>query len=155
MEHEYTISGRIFPELSQVDDFYAFQKFINKISWIEDDFCSLGLKFDEKNIHIFSMKSEDLDGAELEQACLNLSLILGCKVCICKDHEVYGVANVFNGGSDYEVVDEDCFVWIYERGACLLNEHTKFWNDKITNLEQQFLKSDAAKRIDIHLKSLS
>lgn len=124
MEHEFTISGRISPsaELGA------------KQSWIEQDFESIGLKFYAKDPSKFTMKSEDLDNDVLDQACMNLSVILQCKVALCKDHEVYGVANVFNGGSDYEVVDEDCYLWIYERGTRLEFEHTKFFNEKFISL---------------------
>lgn len=124
MEHEYTISGRISPsaELGA------------KQSWIEQDFESVGLKFYAMDPSKFTLKSEDLDNEILDQACMNLSLILQCKVALCKDHEVYGVANVFNGGSDYEVVDEDCYLWIYECGIRLEFEHTKFFNEKFTQI---------------------
>ncbi len=124
MEHEFTIRGRI----SKGIDLGA------KLQWVEQDFESLGLKFNSQDSSKFSMKSEDLANDALEQACINLSVILGCKVAICKDHEIYGVANVFNGGSDYEVVDEDCFLWVYERGTCLESEHTKFFNEKFVSL---------------------
>ena len=124
MEHEYTISGRISPsaELGA------------KQSWIEQDFESVGLKFYAMDPSKFTLKSEDLDNEILDQACMNLSLILQCKVALCKDHEVYGVANVFNGGYDYEVVDEDCYLWIYECGIRLEFEHTKFFNEKFTQI---------------------
>ena len=39
-----------------------------------------------------------------------------CKVYLWKDREEYGNANVFNGGSDYEVVNEVCFLCIYDCG---------------------------------------
>ncbi len=124
MEHEFTIRGRISPsaELGA------------KQSWIEQDFESIGLKFNSKDSSKFSMKSENIGNETLEQACMNLSVILNCKVALCKDHEVYGVANVFNGGSDYEVVDEDCYLWIYDRGTRLESEHTKFFNEKFISL---------------------
>ncbi|MCF0217381.1 MAG: hypothetical protein HUK21_13045 [Fibrobacteraceae bacterium] len=124
MEHEYTVNGRISSgtELGE------------KTHWIEQDFENLGLKFNPQDSSKFAMKSEDIAIDILEQACLNLSIVLGSKVAICKDHEVYGVANVFNGGSDYEVVDEDCHLWIYERGHCIANEHTKFFNEKFVSL---------------------
>lgn len=79
MEHEYTVRGRIFPEPDQVQDISSLRKFINKMSWVEQDFESLGLKIDERNVSRFSMKSEDLDNAALEQACQDLSMLLGCR----------------------------------------------------------------------------
>lgn len=38
---------------------------------------------------------------------------------IYRDREVYGVANVYHGGSDFEVVEEDCFLSSAKR--------EKFW----------------------------
>lgn len=151
MEHEYTINGRIFPEATQVATPEKLQQIASKISWAEQDFEALGLKINftpcdlgengepQKIMAMFSMKSADIDGNQLEQACLNLSVIFGCTTMLCKDHEVYGVANVFNGGSDYEVVDEDCDLWIYKMGAKVLHEHTKYWNEKFTEMERKFL----------------
>lgn len=157
MEHEYTISGRIFPEANQIASTEKFQQFASKISWAEQDFENLGIRINftpcdldengepQKVMVMFSMKSADLEGSILEQACLNLSVIFACTVLLCKDHEVYGVANVFNGGSDYEVVDEDCDLWVYKQGSKIMGERTMFWNEKFVELEQNFLRSDAAK----------
>ena len=55
----------------------------------------------------------------------------GCMVYLWKDREEYGNANVFNGGSDYEVVNEVCFLCVYESGREILRETTNCWNDKI------------------------
>lgn len=145
MDHEYTISGRIFPEPEQVKTTSEFQKFASKISWIEQDFESTGLKVDLTPCSaIVSMKSENIENPLLEQACVNLSLILDCTVMLCKHHEVYGVANVFNGGSDYEVIDEDCDLWICKKGTRQHSEHTKYWNEKFAEQERDFSKSDTA-----------
>ena len=35
---------------------------------------------------------------------------------IYRDREVYGVANVYHGGSDFEVVEEDCFFCPLRKG---------------------------------------
>ena len=40
-------------------------------------------------------------------------------------------ANVFNGGSDYEVVNEICFLCIYDCGNEVAREITDHWNEKI------------------------
>lgn len=124
MEHEFTIRGRIDPSVELRE----------MLQRIEQDFEYLGLKFNPQDRSKFTLNSEDLANDVLEQTCVNLSIKLRCKVAICKDHEVYGVANVFNGGSDYEVVDEDCYLWIYERGTRIESEHTKFFNEKFISL---------------------
>ncbi|SHK30028.1 hypothetical protein [Fibrobacter sp. UWEL] len=157
MEHEYTISGRIFPEVDQVIDVENIKKFLTKITWAHQDFENIGFhaklmpcELDEKGtpqkvIILFSMNNDDIDVSTLEQACLNLSMILGCSVLLCKDHEVYGVANVFNGGSDYEVVNEEFDLWFYNSGKKIYAERTNHRNEKMAALEQEYLQSDAAK----------
>lgn len=167
MEHEYTISGRIFPSIEQIQDKESLQKFIGKTHWAEEDFKDAGLKIKlascdldnkgnpTKAIFMFSMNSADMDCGKLKNACLNLSLIFSCSIMLCKDHEVYGVANVFNGGSDYEVVDENCYLWIYEKGSETYFEKTKYWNEKFASAEQEFLKSEVAKILLRQLKSLA
>lgn len=134
MEHEYTISGKIAPKAEQIKN-DALPNFIKKIKWVEQDFSHFGFKTNPDDFHYFTLNSEDIDNAELDSACMNLSVILGCKIAICKDHEVYGNANVFNGGSDYSVVDEDCFLWIYDCGQSLVKEKTKFWNEKFNEFQ--------------------
>ncbi|MCF0225530.1 MAG: hypothetical protein HUK20_14780 [Fibrobacter sp.] len=166
MEHEYTICGRIFPRLSQVEDRASLQHFTDEIRQAEKDFLEMGLKIrftpcnlDEqgsgtKTILALSMESADLDCDKIENACLKLSLILCCTVMLCKYAEGYGVANVFNGGSDFQVVDEECTLWIFEQGVCALKETTKFWNEKFAQREQEFLESETSKRMNGTLLSL-
>lgn len=63
--------------------------------------------------------------------CKALSAQNSCKVYVWKDREEYGNANVFNGGSDYEVVNEICFLCIYDCGNEVARETTDHWNEKI------------------------
>ena len=42
-----------------------------------------------------------------------------------KLHEEYGLLNVFNGGSDYEVVSADRFVCEYESGKEICRGRTR------------------------------
>ena len=63
--------------------------------------------------------------------CKAVSAQSSCKVYVWKDREEYGNANVFNGGSDYEVVNEVCFLCVYESGREILRETTNCWNEKI------------------------
>lgn len=71
--------------------------------------------------------SEDL----LAAYCKSVSAQNACKVYVWKDREEYGNANVFNGGSDYEVVNEVCFLCIYDCGNEVARETTDHWNEKI------------------------
>ena len=63
--------------------------------------------------------------------CLSISAQFSCPVYVWKDREEYGNANVFNGGSDYEVVNEVCFLSVCDSGREVLCERTNCWNDKI------------------------
>jgi hypothetical protein len=73
----------------------------------------------------------DLTEDMLAAYCKALSAQNSCKVYVWKDREEYGNANVFNGGSDYEVVNEVCFLCIYDCGNEVARETTDHWNDKI------------------------
>ena len=73
----------------------------------------------------------DLSEDMLAAYCKLVSAQNACKVYVWKDREEYGNANVFNGGSDYEVVNEVCFLCIYDSGRELLCECTNCWNEKI------------------------
>ncbi|MBO5531572.1 MAG: hypothetical protein J5977_03840 [Fibrobacter sp.] len=73
----------------------------------------------------------DLSEDVLAAYCKAVSAQNACKVYLWKDREEYGNANVFNGGSDYEVVNEVCFLCIYDSGREVLRERTNCWNEKI------------------------
>ena len=73
----------------------------------------------------------DLTEDMLAAYCKAESEKYACKVYLWKDREEYGNANVFNGGSDYEVVNEICFLCIYDCGNEVARETTDHWNEKI------------------------
>lgn len=73
----------------------------------------------------------DLTEEMLAAYCKAVSAQNACKVYLWKDREEYGNANVFNGGSDYEVVNEICFLCIYDCGNEVARETTDHWNEKI------------------------
>ena len=73
----------------------------------------------------------DLTEDMLVAYCKSLSAQYACKVYVWKDREEYGNANVFNGGSDYEVVNEICFLCVCDCGKEMVRETTNHWNEKI------------------------
>jgi len=73
----------------------------------------------------------DLSEDALAAYCKAVSAQNACKVYLWKDCEEYGNANVFNGGSDYEVVNEICFLCIYDCGNEVARETTDHWNERI------------------------
>jgi hypothetical protein len=76
----------------------------------------------------------DLSEDVLAAYCKAVSAQNACKVYLWKDREEYGNANVFNGGSDYEVVNEVCFLCIYDCGKEMVRETTNHWNEKIDDV---------------------
>ena len=50
------------------------------------------------------------------------------------DREEYGNENVFNGGSDYSVVNEICFLSVCENGKEKVRERTDHWNERISEV---------------------
>lgn len=79
------------------------------------------------------MKSLAIDNAPdeiLVEKCRELSRMHQCKSMICRDQEFFGVSHVYNGGSDFGVIEEDCFLVVCEKGTVLLAEHTDGWNGK-------------------------
>lgn len=75
--------------------------------------------------------AQSVPEATLTRLCLHLSKRFDCKVYLCKGAETYGNANVFNGGSDYEIVSENWFLCICANGQEILRETTNHWNPKI------------------------
>lgn len=73
----------------------------------------------------------DLSEDSLAAYCKAVSAQNACKVYLWKDREEYGNANVFNGGSDYEVVNEVCFLVVCDCGKEMVRETTDHWNEKI------------------------
>ncbi|WP_405339429.1 hypothetical protein [Fibrobacter sp.] len=73
----------------------------------------------------------DLSEETLAAYCKSVSEQNACKVYVWKDREEYGNANVFNGGSDYEVVNEVCFLVVCDCGQEVVRETTNHWNEKI------------------------
>ena len=108
MDHEYSISGRLWVDnadsvlLNQDCREYTF-----------GDIVFLLLATSAKEIQITlkdKFKAVSISDDKIVACCTELSRKFVCRVCMEKLHEEYGNANVFNGGSDYEVVCADRFV---------------------------------------------
>ena len=76
----------------------------------------------------------DMTDEALLAYCMEASARNTCKVYAWLDREEYGNANVFNGGSDYGVVNEVCTLCICENGEEILRERTNHWNEKINEI---------------------
>lgn len=70
----------------------------------------------------------------LAEFCRTTSDKYGCEVYVWMDREEYGNENVFNGGSDYTVVNEVCWLCVCESGKEKARERTDHWNEKIEKI---------------------
>lgn len=90
-----------------------------------------------------SVKNEFSDN-DILNVCQFLSEEFSCKAYFIKGVELYGQINVFNGGSDYEVINETWFYCAYDSGKLLFQKSTEFYNDEFRQIEEQYLKSSFA-----------
>ncbi len=100
MDHEYSISGKLWigPQHATLPQEYSFA---NNLFVINVD-GSIAPR-DPRTAEHFSE-------TDLRSLCNQISLAFHARVRLEKLHEEYGLLNVFNGGSDYEVVCADRFV---------------------------------------------
>ena len=114
MDHEYSISGRLWVDnansvlLNQDCREYTLGDIVFLLSTTTAKEIQIILKDKSKAVSI----SDD----KISTCCAELSRRFACRVRMEKLHEEYGNANVFNGGSDYEVVCGDSLVCEYDNG---------------------------------------
>ncbi len=114
MDHEYSISGRLWVDnansvlLNQDCREYTLGDIVFLLSTTTAKEIQIILKDKSKAVSI----SDD----KISTCCAELSRRFACRVRMEKLHEEYGNANVFNGGSDYEVVCADSLVCEYDNG---------------------------------------
>ena len=106
MDHEYSISGKLWigAQHAPVAQEYLFN---DNLFVINADGS-----ITPKDPRTAEFLSED----DLRTFCRQLSQELGARVRMEKLHEEYGLLNVFNGGSDYEVVAAERFTYECENG---------------------------------------
>ena len=61
--------------------------------------------------------SKNMPEDDVSAVCKLLSEKYACTVSMRKGYEVYGNANVFNGGSDYEIIEEKWFSVQFDNGV--------------------------------------
>ena len=112
MDYEYSIIGSIFCS----SDTFA--------TTADSDFTYNGYQFTLRkfsgqisvNMH-GATNCQNIPEADVAEVCKRLSEKFACKVSMRKGYEVYGNANVFNGGSDYEVIEEKWFTVEFDNGV--------------------------------------
>ena len=124
MDHEYNISGYIRgTDASTVLEGALQRRYRFK------DFCFvIALEKAKEADSALTVVPEDRCAAEcisesdVSALCRDLSVEFHAKVRLCRVHEEYGLLNVFNGGSDYEVVCSDRFICEYDDGNLVTQE---------------------------------
>ena len=123
MDHEYSISGALWvadiePVLAgQERREYAFGNIVLLLSTATNN--EIGISLKDKSI------APSISDNEIAELCSELSKIFRARVRMEKLHEEHGLLNVFNGGSDYEVVSADRFVSEYQDGKEVRRELTR------------------------------
>ena len=114
MDHEYSISGKLW-----VDDAETVLSGFGSQEYAVGDIVFRLLVDTAKEISLV-LKDKSLamtiSDEKIAVCCAELSRRFACRVRMEKLHEEYGNANVFNGGSDYEVVCADRFVCEFLNG---------------------------------------
>ncbi len=114
MDHEYSISGRLWvadiePVLAgQERREYAFGNIVLLLSTATNNEIRISLK--DKSL------APSISDNKIAKLCSELSKIFSARVRMERLHEEYGLLNVFNGGSDYEVVTAERFACECENG---------------------------------------
>lgn len=114
MDHEYSISGRLWVDdaelvlLSLGCQEYAVGDIVFRLLVATAKEISLVLK--DKSL------APSISDDKIAELCSELSKIFGARVRMERLHEEYGLLNVFNGGSDYEVVTAERFACECENG---------------------------------------
>ena len=116
MDYEYSVIGSIFcnadtlavcpagpcPEFTYKGYTFSCHKFSDRIS--------VSLRDTANDV------CKNIPEADVTAICKFLSEKYACTVSMRKGYEAYGNSNVFNGGSDYEVLDEKWFSVEFENG---------------------------------------
>ena len=129
MDYEYSVIGSIFcnadtlavtadSEFTYKSYIFALRKLNNRISVSLRGITSSTTDDipDAVNTTNISNICQNIPEAEVTAVCKFLSEKFTCKVSMRKGYEVYGNANVFNGGSDYEVIEEKWFNVEFDNG---------------------------------------
>lgn len=126
MDHEYSISGKLWigGQHATLPKEYSFADNLFVIS------CCQERTQNDDATHVIAPQdpriAEHFSEKDLCALCCRLSQEFGARVRMEKLHEEYGLLNVFNGGSDYEVVSADRFTCEYECGKEVCCEKRRF-----------------------------
>ena len=120
MDYEYSVIGSVFCD---AETLAAFSAISNSLFTYKDysfalrkfgDRLSVSLCDESDNGQEYCKKIPE---AYVTEVCKQLSEKFACTVSMRKGYEIYGNANVFNGGSDYEVIEEKWYDVEFDNGV--------------------------------------
>ena len=127
MDYEYSVIGSIFcnadtlaaapatSEFTYKGYTFLLRKFNSCISVSLRNFNGITDSNSTSSANISNI-CKNISEQDVIDICKLLSEKYTCIVSVRKGYEVYGNANVFNGGSDYEVIDEKWFTVEFDNG---------------------------------------
>ena len=116
MDHEYSISGKLWigVQHATLPKEYSFADNMFVIS------CCQGRTQNDDATYVIAPLdpriAERFSETDIRTLCCRLSQEFSARVRMERLHEEYGLLNVFNGGSDYEVVTAERFACECENG---------------------------------------
>lgn len=126
MDYEYSVIGSILCNADVLaataasSEFlyngytFSLRKFNNQIS--------VSLVGDTSGSDRIQASCKNIPEADVTEVCKLLSEKFACLVSMRKGYELYGNANVFNGGSDYEIIEEKWFSIKFDNGCQKMTE---------------------------------
>lgn len=113
MDAEYNVfgkvkSGNLNAPLDEIE-------YKNHSFSISEAYCTIRMRSLDPGVSDFEA-CRLMECADVADACKFLSETLKCRVMLGRSEEWYGNANVFNGGYDYDVIEEKWITCAYDKG---------------------------------------
>ena len=116
MDYEYSVTGSIFCNADVLAASAATSEFLYKGYTFSLRTFSDQISIRLRDCSTDTSISKNISEADVTEVCKLLSEKFACLVSMRKGYELYGNANVFNGGSDYEVIEEKWFSVEFDNG---------------------------------------
>ena len=122
MDYEYSVTGSIFCNADILAASAATSEFLYKGYTFSLRTFSDQISVRLRDCSTDTSISKNISEADVIEVCKLLSEKFACRVSMRKGYEVYGNANVFNGGSDYEIIEEKWFSVEFDNGCHKMTE---------------------------------
>ena len=122
MDYEYSVTGSIFCNADILAASAATSEFLYKGYTFSLRTFSDQISVRLRDCSTDTSISKNISEADVTEVCKLLSEKFACLVSMRKGYELYGNANVFNGGSDYEIIEEKWFSIKFDNGCQKMTE---------------------------------